>query len=356
MVSPSTDSLLGTLFDRLARLGDRLAARWRFEPPEGERHEVRTGDGWLLPLFRFRRTVRPERGPVLLQHGLGASASTFLMPGRSLALYLSEQGFDVWVSSLRGRRGARAPGGVVRWDWDIDDYRDEDLPAIFEAILTESGADRIGWVGHSMGAVLLYQYAIANPDAPFTAGVACAGSLDYKVGSSGFQGLVRFLPLARRWIQRVPFGTFWSLYAPFVGLLDTPLDRFGHHPRNTEWSVARRYFATVYHDIPIGVMTSLATTFEPDGFQNRERTFSYTNHADRFEIPLLALAGDSDRQCDAVSVAATVDRLGSRDKEIRVFGPAHGHARPYGHFDLIVGRSAPQETWPAMARWLAERV
>jgi hypothetical protein len=38
------------------------------------------------------------------------------------------------------------------------------------------------------------------------------------------------------------------------------------------------------------------------------------------------------------------------------FGRAHGHAVDYGHVDLVLGRAAPGEVFPALGRWLAEHV
>jgi hypothetical protein len=39
---------------------------------------------------------------------------------------------------------------------------------------------------------------------------------------------------------------------------------------------------------------------------------------------------------------------------VRVFGPEHGHADHYGHFDLLVGRNAVREVFPHIDRWLDE--
>jgi hypothetical protein len=41
-------------------------------------------------------------------------------------------------------------------------------------------------------------------------------------------------------------------------------------------------------------------------------------------------------------------------KQHVTFGPAHGHKAHYGHFDVIVGRSAQQEVWPHLQGFLQQ--
>ena len=69
-----------------------------------ETHEVQTTDGYVLTTFRIphgRDQVASTDSPiVLIQHGYFDSADFVVMngPELSLAFYLANQGFDVWVS------------------------------------------------------------------------------------------------------------------------------------------------------------------------------------------------------------------------------------------------------------------
>jgi alpha-beta hydrolase superfamily lysophospholipase len=347
---PFVRSALGLAGAPLEVVAERVARRWRVDGLAAERYSAETPDGWSLALHRVRASPRPPLGPVLLQHGLAACHRTFLFPGRSLAAWLADAGFDCWVSDLRGT-GASRPRGPVRWDWDIHDYLDQDLPSILETVLSESGSARLQWVGHSMGGVLLFLYGIRHGGDRLSSGVAVASALDYKVGRNGFQELVRYLGLLE-WLPKVPLATVYKLYAPFAGR-DNGFERFGHYPGNVEREVARAYYASVYHDVSPGVLRSLATTFEDDGFRDREGKIRYALEARRFTVPVLGLAGDRDRQCDPEAVAMTIRAVGSSDKQVRTFGPDHGQKSHYGHFDLIVGRNAPEEVWPVLREWLA---
>jgi alpha-beta hydrolase superfamily lysophospholipase len=351
MLQPLVRTTLATLGTPLGAFADLVSRPFRVGTSEAERYEARTLDGWSLGLFRVRLGERPPFGPVLLQHGLAACHRTFLFPGRSLAHHLATRGFDVWVSDLRGTGASRRIEGPERWDWDLHDYLEYDVPAILGTIIEKCGVRRLQWVGHSMGGVLMYLYVIATGGDELAGGVSIASSLDYKVGTNGFQTLARYLPLAR-WMAPVPIGRFYRFLAPLAGLADTRFERFGYYPGNVERNMARAYYASVYHDVAPGVLLSLATTFHPDGFSDRRGVFRYVRHADRFQRPVLALAGTADRQCDPAAVEATVAMLGSTDKSFRTVGAGHGARTHYGHFDLVVGREAPADVWPILSDWL----
>ncbi|KAL7128698.1 hypothetical protein ABFS83_13G010700 [Erythranthe nasuta] len=75
-----------------------------------EEHRVTTKDGYILSMQRIP-TGRTGGGnnsgakpPVLLQHGLMSDAMTWLSnsPDESLGFILADNGFDVWLASVRG--------------------------------------------------------------------------------------------------------------------------------------------------------------------------------------------------------------------------------------------------------------
>ena len=64
------------------------------------------------------------------------------------------------------------------------------------------------------------------------------------------------------------------------------------------------------------------------------------------------IAASDDRQCPLEALEHTA--AATRAKVLR-FGRRYGHAAEYGHFDLLLGRHAPNEVWPALLEWLGER-
>ena len=64
------------------------------------------------------------------------------------------------------------------------------------------------------------------------------------------------------------------------------------------------------------------------------------------------MGGDVDPQVSAEAITKTVERLGSTESQIRIFGPAYGDKNSYGHADLLVGNEADKEVWPVLLEWL----
>jgi polyhydroxyalkanoate synthase subunit PhaC len=334
----------------------RLARRpFALAPLATERHVVETRDGWRLGLRRLRTSERPARGPLLFVHGLGGTGNAFLMPGRSPAQHLAQAGFDCWVVDLRGRPGSQPPAGSLCRDWDMDDYLDLDIPPVIETVLRESGRPRLGWVGHSMGGILAYTYVIRCAPESVAGVVSLGAALDYTHGESGFRELARLRPLLDL-LPYVPVGALGQLGALLLGLLPASVERFSFHPRNLERALARRYFANTMCNVSCAELRNLCSVVELGGLCDRKRERWYAREAERFSAPLLAVAGDDDHQCNLVDARATFDLVGSADKSFVGVGSAFGHAAPYGHEDLLVGRHTLSEVWPQVAEWLAGRL
>src|SRR5689334_6562124 len=69
-----------------------------------EIHFARTKDEWRVAVSRYRPAKPIGADPLLLVHGLGANRYNFDLSDRtSLARYLADAGYDVWVLELRGR-------------------------------------------------------------------------------------------------------------------------------------------------------------------------------------------------------------------------------------------------------------
>lgn len=131
--------------------------------------DVETDDGYLLSVQRIPGGGRGGIGgggagmskqPVLLQHGVLVDGMTWLLnsPEQSLALILADNGFDVWISNVRGTRYSRRhvnldPSQPEFWNWTWDDLIVHDLPAVIDFIYKKTG-QKTHYVGHSMGTLI----------------------------------------------------------------------------------------------------------------------------------------------------------------------------------------------------------
>lgn len=327
-------------------LPERLQAWKRLarELPPAERLHVLTNDGQRLALWRVRPTGA-SRGAVLLLHGLSANRFAFHWPGRSLAEYLGAEGFDCYVAELRGA-GESARELTT---WSFHDYLEHDVPALLDAVRKTSGQERVHFVGHSMGGILMMCHGILTGGAGLLSGTALASALDYGTGGSGFGPVLKLKPVLEQ-LTSVPWGAAMQVLAPLLARIPDPLAGFNFHPDNAEPALVRAVYANAFTAIPTALLGSLATTFEPGGLKSRSGD-SFLVKAGAFQAPLLLIAASDDRQCPLPALEATAQA--TRAKVLR-FGSAYGHLAEYGHFDLLLGRHAPAEVWPALAAWLGE--
>ena len=333
-------SLLTSLVPHRLRLWRKLE---RATPP-AERLTATTRSGQRLALWRVRPAGEP-RGAVLLLHGLGANRFAFHWPGRSLAAYLANEGFDAYIGELRGA-GESVPD---RSSWSLHDYLEDDVPALLDAVRESSGQSRVHFVGHSMGGILLMCHGILTGGAGLLSGTALGSALDYGVGASGFAPVLKARPVLER-LTSVPWGAAMRWVAPFLARLPDPLAAFNFHPDNAEAPLVRAVYANVFGPIPTELLGSLATAFEAGGLKSRAGE-PYLPRAAAFRPRLLLVAASDDRQCPLPALEATAAATGAR---VLRFGRSFGHRAEYGHFDLLLGRHAPDEVWPALAQWLGQ--
>ena len=133
-----------------------------------------TEDGWRLGV-RHYRSPNPDPGklPVVLCHGLGLNATFWTITDNHLASQMAARGYDVFLFDFRGA-GENSQVGrhdrinkVMRHtflrecgerDWNVDDLVHYDVPAILDYVQRQTGRDRVNWVGHSLGGMLIFPY------------------------------------------------------------------------------------------------------------------------------------------------------------------------------------------------------
>ncbi|KAF3651116.1 Triacylglycerol lipase 2 [Capsicum annuum] len=79
-------------------------------------------------------------------------------PAQSPAMILADNGFDVWISNIRGTRYSRRhvsldPNSADYWNWTWDDLVVHDLPALIDLVFKQTG-QKIHYIGHSMGTLI----------------------------------------------------------------------------------------------------------------------------------------------------------------------------------------------------------
>jgi pimeloyl-ACP methyl ester carboxylesterase len=350
-------SLLSLGFLVLAHLAFWTA---RFAPTgrPDEVHYVETADGWRLAVRRYRPTG-PQRyaEPVLLWHGLAVNHLNLDWdPPYGLAQYLASRGYDCFVPSLRGngegdRPGWNRPG--LKWGFSFDDHRNLDVPAVLAHVRAVTGCRRVLWVGHSMGGMLAYSLG-GTPLEREIAGLVAVGS----PSSFADQPYLRWLTwLGARLSRsgRVPQRWATRLLSPFTGLATPPFSELVIARNSMEPRMIRRFNACAFEDISRGLALQFEDWVNGDHFRSLDKSQDYQRAMARFTAPVLLVGGTADRLAPPGCMRKALARLGSEDKTLILCGREHGWAVDYGHGDLLLGRTAPDEVFPAIGDWLDRR-
>jgi pimeloyl-ACP methyl ester carboxylesterase len=332
-----------------------LAARYFFIPrfPD-EIHFATTSDGWRVALIRYRPATDgagpPHGEPVLAVHGIAANRYNFdLTDDLSLARFLSSKGWDVWLLELRGRGLSMRPRlfSKLKYDWSFDEYAERDLPAAAACVARATGKKRIHLVGFSTGALAAMAW-LSDPHRNLDVAslVSIGGATSFKRTGRNVSGrLLRNLRwLRHRWLMRVvaPISGYWH---------PSPLQII-YNPENTDGAVQRRTMVNMIANFSRNEVLQYSDWIMNDQFRSIDLRRDYRAELPRITTPALLLAGPRDVLATPDAVKATFESLGSADKQFMICSRAQGLRVNYGHFDLVIGREAPAEIYPLVARWL----
>ncbi|CAH0397617.1 unnamed protein product [Chilo suppressalis] len=141
-----------------------------------ERHYVHTSDGYILQVYRIphgraeTNRIEGKKKAVVLFHGLTGSCDNYLImgPKKSLAYYLADVGYDVWLANLRGNfytsHTKLTRKDPAFWDYSFDEHGKYDAPVIIDKILEETGLSRVLYIGHSMGCTTFLTMLAQRPE------------------------------------------------------------------------------------------------------------------------------------------------------------------------------------------------
>jgi len=326
--------------------------RYLMRTGEDEVLFAETRDGWRLALARRRPEGAARPIPVLLVHGIAANRTSldFVLERWSLSAHLAAAGFDCFALDLRGHGLSRRahPGAPRRWTFD--DHVRLDVPAALAAVRAATGAAAVHWVGHSQGGLIGMAASAAFPER--VASLVALGAPAY----FGAQGALRlFAQACSAFIFTGRLNRFLArCLVPFSGLVHPPVSQVAINTRNVSRAVYRRVIVNVVENVSVGVLRQLARWIATDTFASQDGGVDYRAALASCRQPALFVAGAADRIAPP-EVVERAARAWGGEAEVLHVGVAGSACCDYGHSDLLFGRSAPEEVFPAIARWLARR-
>ena len=314
---------------------------------------LKTDDGAAIELRRLPPPPNPEAPPVLLVHGLAANHRNLdAEPHRSLARVLGAAGRDVWLVTLRSGRADRSfreppptLTAMVR----------HDLPRAISRILEMTYADRIDYVGFSMGGVLLFAALGGHLDPRLLRRVVIVGSPG--VIHAPYTWLPKLPRFIRRWLPSLPLrflARFFAFAAEAVPV--TPIHRWVCNPANLAPGSARRAMVNLIEDVTPAQGRDVVN-WVLDGALYPVKGVRLLDRLADIRIPALFVAGAADRLAPPASVSVAYDAWGARTeapKQMMVVGRSQGAQADYGHGDLVVGREVVDDVFVPVRDFLSQ--
>ena len=321
-------------------LAGLLVACLKTVPPSMEPAEQPlyvTEDGWRVPLRRY-----PADGPpVVLVHGLNANHRNFdHHPDISLADWLQESGYDVWIVSLRGDPGSTPPFEGAEERFNFDDHALLDLPAALDVVQARTGAAQVYWVGHSMGGILLYAALNTYPER-IAAGVAVSSPASFEAQPLLHRLARHSSVFLKR--DRLQNQVWMAKYASVHGVL---LSRIGR-VRNMNPAMTRGLKHSAMIDVPAALSRQALMWLETRELVTAAGEPWLTAPA---AVPLLVMGGQQDHIVHPDNAAAACDVF--PDCDFISLDPSAGFSVPYGHVDPLLGVTARQEVYPLISDFL----
>jgi pimeloyl-ACP methyl ester carboxylesterase len=312
-------------------------------------------DGWKIALHHYgQRPARDAKGTVVLCHGLSVNRHNLDAPGElSVARFLHRHGWDVWVIELRGagKSSKPRPWNRRRFDWGLDEYVRQDMPAALDFIRKHSGQETVHWIGHSLGGMLGYAYLCMAGNA-WAASMITIGSPSMRGVRNPYMDKFASLRPAFRLLRRTPHASLAGLFAPLVEQLAPWTARLVVNPDNMNRGDIKTMVRVASENIPTRVIEELWSWYDGPPSHKDSGFEGYSSHLDRITAPLYVIAGSDDRLTPPDDCKIVYNMAASRDKRFDVFGTATGCQHDYGHIDLVLGKHARDEVWPHILEWL----
>jgi pimeloyl-ACP methyl ester carboxylesterase len=389
----------------VAMLGIALSApsqglAFIFGPSEQERSsEVQyatTPDGWKIALEHvppsWGNTGKP---PVILTHGLGYNGDFWMLSRQvNLAQFLADDGYDVWILSLRGAGkstkwvyklaevGMEAPGiisGVDNKDyatvalkglsallklsqakmvnasanpkyinWSFDDYVNFDVPTAIEHVKRATGAPQVFWVGHSMGGNVMLAHLATNQRNDLR-GVVTVGSQLTMVNGHVVAQYINTL----EWVRLTQIrGDVKAEEARMIAKEQARALLFNQN--NMEGDLVGRLESAGTDWPAVGVLGQYGELVGAGQFKTADNRFNYAQNAHNINVPLLISAGAEDGFVNASDLAFLHKNVQSQDVTAVIWGSQVG-MYPFGHNDALISRRAAAQVYPVILQWLNDR-
>jgi pimeloyl-ACP methyl ester carboxylesterase len=326
--------------------------------PQPTVHEVATSDGTEIRLTHY---AMGKKGPIVLAPGYGNAARAFALDTvpKSLAEYLGQHGYDVWLFDYRA--SPDLPSSTTQFT--VDDIAMRDWPAAIAHVRSETGADSVQALGHCIGGLTLFMAIGGGLEGLRSATCSAVAGHPIPTPANRLRAHVR-VPTVLRTLGMPAISTDYrpdSLQdralervmraLPIKRMHDSPVGRRIYFIYGDVFDHERIDETTMAESVPSFFGASNMTFFEHMAVMVRKGGRAvdargrdvYLANTDRYRMPISFITGEHNRMFLPRGLAATHELLRTAN------GPDlyTRHVVPgYAHLDLWLGRDAERDVFP----------
>ena len=272
------------------------------------------------------------------------------MPDRSLAVSLTQSGYDAWLLDLRGHGDAIVHDGDIH-GWTVDDYAGHDLQRAIHHIQEQTGSAEVAVVGHSMGGIVAAAYHGIHGDEALGALVVVGSPIDFsnpdvllrlgQVGIGAGTALRRLRSeVPARWLSMVP------------GKIPLHGEGILFNGRNIEPSVRREMLRQIVSPMSREELAHFTQMIKAGRLTSADGSKDYVAELASLTTPLLVISGATDKVAKPSRVRPWIEASGSPNETYIEAGQESGMQEDYGHLDLALGDRAREEIHAEIIEWL----
>jgi pimeloyl-ACP methyl ester carboxylesterase len=329
-----------------------------------ETYDVTTNDGFFVTLTRYVGSKHPS---IMLIHGMGCNHKIFDWDeNHSLARFLNNNGWDVWMLDLRTHDGdgdyffiKGSNREYINRYWDFDNTLLKiDVVTAIDFVKRKTGCNKIVLSGQSYGGYLAYAYAELIGEENLS-GIITSGASPYANPISiqlkrfemiqyGFYfGQKAFVsPIGKPWTYRSKFRC--DMYSIFWKPTANDIFYYNTTPAYIQKEI-------IYHgdSEPAGVWVDMFFGKDPNKYGGHwvdpQTLYDYSKNLYKITVPILFIAGDNDTQDPMTGIYSAYENVSSTIKE------NHSFLR-HSHLDLLLGDDASSIIFPIISQWMNSRI
>ncbi|MFC1853786.1 alpha/beta fold hydrolase [candidate division CSSED10-310 bacterium] len=329
-----------------------------------ERHAIQTADGIVLTLYRYRPETAPRmKYPLIMCHGMSVNRFHFDNGSDiSIARYFQKAGFDVWLLELRGCGNSTPPPLLIPDQrFTFDHYVRHDVPDAIEYVRQKTKAEKVHWLGHSLGGMVFYGYVTLFGDDPIASATLIASAVDFSMWTTPNRRLYwKLFYYFCCLLPSVPHRYFTRAFFPIIPWL---MKKWPYPPGlmkiingdNLSRLQLWQFFYNALSNLPRGlVLQSIRWVAEGD-LKSVDGRHHYLEGARKLRCPLLIVASKGDVSIPIRTIQPGYDYALSEDKQFKILEPTRPEHAILGHADMIYSYASYTEFFPFLRAWVAKR-